>query len=303
MKQALLIGGRGFAGSHMNRLLSTDYTVTSVGSDCDIQDKDKIYSLVKKVCPDVVVNMAFITTVRETFADPDKTFQIGYYGMLNLMLALKHNGFKGRLLNVSSSEVYGFPDPTSLPMDELTPLRPMSPYSVTKIAVEALCYQWSQTEGIDVVTARPFTHIGPHQSDRFALSSFSKQIAEMLLGKEDRVIRIGNLESTRDITDVRDVVRAYKMLLEHGKSGEVYNVCSGHEIKIRELLDKLIEKSGLEIKIEQDENLVRGNEQQRVCGSFKKLNQSVGWKPEISIDQTLADMIEYWKKHLTECIA
>jgi GDP-4-dehydro-6-deoxy-D-mannose reductase len=303
MKQALLIGGTGFAGCHMNRLLSTDYTVTSVGSDCDIRDKDKIYSLVKKSHPDVVVNMAFITTVRETFSDPDKTFQIGYYGMLNLMSALKHCGFNGKLLNISSSEVYGFPDPMSFPMDELTPLRPMSPYSVTKIAVEALCYQWSQTEGIDVVTARPFTHIGPHQSDRFALSSFSKQIAEILLGKREKVIRIGNLESTRDLTDVRDVVRAYKLLLERGKSGEIYNVCSGHEIKTRSLLEKLIEKSGIDILIEQDENFVRGNEQQRVCGSFKKLNQEVGWKPEISIDQTLVDMIEYWKQKLAEGIA
>jgi len=300
MKRALLIGGTGFAGCHMNRLLSTDYKVTSVGSDCDIRDKDKSYSLVKKVCPDVVVNMAFITTVRETFDDPDKTFQIGYYGMQNLMSALKHYDFKGKLLNISSSEVYGFPDPINLPVDELTPLRPMSPYSVTKIAVEALCYQWSQTEGIDVVTARPFTHIGPNQSDRFALSSFSKQIAEMLLGKRERVIRIGNLESTRDITDVRDVVQAYKTLLEHGKRGEIYNVCSGHEIKIRDLLEKLIEKSGLEVKIEQDENLVRECEQQRVCGSYKKLNQEVGWEPEISIDQTLVDMINYWKQYLAE---
>ena len=125
----------------------------------------------------------------------------------------------------------------------------------------------------------------------------------MLLGKKDRVIRIGNLESTRDITDVRDVVQAYKMLLEQGKSGEIYNVCTGHEIKTRGLLEKLIEKSGLEIKIEEDENLVRGNEQQRVCGSFKKLNKEVGWKPEIPIDQTLIDMIEYWKQSLAEGVA
>jgi len=300
MKRALLIGGTGFAGCHMSRLLSTGYTVTSVGSDCDIRDKKKVFALVEQVRPDVVINMAFITTVRETFVDPDKTFQIGYFGMFNLMSALKHYSFKGKLLNISSSEVYGFPDPKNLPMDESTPLRPMSPYAVTKIATEALCYQWSQTESLNIITARPFTHIGPGQNDRFALSSFSKQIAEILLGLRVPVMRVGNLDSTRDITDVRDTVRAYKLLLEHGKRGEVYNICSGSEVRIRTLLDKLIEQSGIQVQVNQDESLVRGSEQQRVWGNFHKLKQETEWKPEIPIDQTLDDMINFWKLRLAE---
>jgi GDP-4-dehydro-6-deoxy-D-mannose reductase len=300
VKKALLIGGTGFAGQHMGQLLSADYLVTSVGSGHDVCDREKVFSLVEKENPDVVVNMAFITTVRETFADPDKAFQIGYFGMLNLISALKNYNFKGRLLNISSSEVYGHPDYKSLPMDEFTPLRPMSPYSVTKIATEALCFQQSQTEGIDIVTARPFTHIGPGQSDRFALSSFSKQIAEILLGMRDPVIRVGSLDSTRDITDVRDVVQAYKLLLEQGSNGEVYNICSGHEVTIKSLLEKLISKSGIEIRIVQDNKLMRGCEQQRICGNYHKLKQRTGWKPKISIDQTLIDMIDSWTLNITE---
>jgi len=295
VKKALLIGGTGFAGQHMSQLLSLDYLVTVVGSDHDVCDKEQIFSLVQKENPDVVVNMAFITTVRETFADPDKAFQTGYFGMLNLISALKNYSFKGSLLNVSSSEVYGHPDYTSLPLDELAPLRPMSPYSVTKIATEALCFQKSQTEGIKIVTARPFTHIGPGQSGRFALSSFSKQIAEILLGIRDPVIMVGSLDSTRDITDVRDVVRAYKLLLEQGFNGEIYNICSGHEVTMQSLLEKLISKSGMEIRIVQDNKLMRGFEQKRICGNYQKLKQRTGWQPEITIDQTLMDMIDSWK--------
>lgn len=299
MKLALLIGGTGFVGCHMNSLLSAEYKVVSTGSECDIRDKQKITSLIENSKPDVVVNFAFITTVKETFANPEKNFEIGFNGMLNLLMALKNINFKGKLLNISSSEVYGHPDISYLPMTEATPLKPMSPYSVVKIAVEALCYQWSQSESLDIVTARPFTHVGPGQSDRFALSSFSRQIAEMQLNIRKPVMRVGNLESTRDFTDVRDVVRAYDLLLKYGKSGEVYNICTGRETKMEALLNKMISSSGLKINVEKDETLFRSAEQQRICGSNEKLRNETGWLPEILLEQTLADMVDEWKNRLT----
>jgi len=298
LKRALLIGGAGFAGCHMARLLEKEYLVTIADRKYDIRDKEKIQSLVKSVNPDVVINFAFLTTVRETFADPEATYQVGFHGMLNLLNALKLAGFKGKILNVSSSEVYGFPDERYLPLDELAPMKPMSPYSVAKIAVESLCYQWSQTEGLNIVTARPFTHIGPGQSDRFALSSFARKIAEMLLGLRPPEMQVGNLDSTRDITDVRDTVHAYKLLLEHGKSGETYNICSGCEVRIRSLLDMLIDQSGIQVQVNQDQGLVRSSEQQRVLGSYQKLKNATGWHPETPIEQTLLDMIDCWKSKL-----
>jgi len=298
MRRALLIGGTGFVGCHMGRLLRTDFEVLSTGSDCDISDKQKIMTLIGNFRPDIVVNFAFITTVRETFANPERNLEIGFHGMLNLLMALRKINFKGRLLNISSSEVYGQPDVSFLPMKETTQLKPMSPYSVVKIAVEALCYQWSQTEGMNIITARPFTHVGPGQSDRFALSSFSRQIAEMQLNRRQLVMRVGSLDSTRDFTDVRDVVRAYDLLLKFGRSGEVYNICTGRETKMEVLLNKMIASSGLKINVEKDETLVRSAEQQRICGNSKKLQNETGWLPEIALEQTLTDMVDEWKNRL-----
>ena len=298
MKGALLVGGTGFVGSHLRKLLEPEYMVTAVGREFDIRDKARIETLVQETSPNIVVNLAFITTVRETFANPERTYQTGFYGMLNLLSALKRNAFQGRMLNISSSEVYGFPEKGGLPIKERNPLKPMSPYSVAKLAAEALCHQWSKTEGLEIITARPFTHIGPGQSDRFALSSFSKQLAEMLLGRRDPVMRVGNLECTRDITDVRDVVRAYKLLLESGINGEIYNVCSASEIKISALLEGLIDASKLHVRVETDERLVRATEQQRILGDYTKLNNITGWRPEIPLSRTLPDMIEWWKQKL-----
>lgn len=297
-KTALLIGGTGFVGMHMQKTLSPRFKVVATGHQTDIRDTGLIASLVKSVVPDVVVNFASITTVREAFADPVRAYQIGFLGTLNLLTALKEHGFSGRMLNISSSEVYGHPDPGQLPIREDTPLRPMNPYSVNKVATEALCYQWSQTEQFEIVTARPFTHIGPGQSDRFSISSFSKQVAEILLGKREPVIYVGDLQTTRDFTDVRDVVDAYVLLLENGRNGEVYNVCSGEEITTRSLLDELIESSGTPINVTHDKSLLRSTEQRRILGSHDKISSEMGWEATIPISRTLADMQSYWVDRL-----
>jgi GDP-4-dehydro-6-deoxy-D-mannose reductase len=297
-EQALLIGGNGFVGKHMNRILKNEFTVTSTGREFDIRDKELICDLVESVRPSVVINFAFVTTVLETFADPYYTYQTGLIGMLNLLQALKSINFNGKILNISSSEVYGFPDQSDFPIGELAPLKPMSPYSVAKISAESLCYQWCKSEGMHIVTARPFTHIGPGQSDRFALSSFAKQLAEMELGLKEHVMNVGNLCNTRDITDVRDVVKAYYLLLKYGQKGEIYNVCSGSEVEISVLLDHLIEISGIEVAVNTDKSLVRSLDKNRIIGSYNKLKNATGWSPEISLEITLSDMIKFWKEQL-----
>ena len=297
-ERALLLGGHGFVGRHMSQALDDKFSVTATGREFDIRNKGLIQSLVESIRPTVVVNFAFITTVRETFEDPSNTYQTGLLGMLNLLEALKAIKFSGRILNISSSEVYGFPDARDLPIVESAPLKPMSPYSVAKVSAEALGYQWFKSEGMNIVTARPFTHIGPGQTDRFALSSFSKQLAEMALGLKEPVIEVGNLNSTRDITDVRDIVRAYCLLLDVGEEGEIYNVCSGREVKIKKLLDRLIELSEIAVTVKMEKSLVRSTEQNQIFGSYKKLCDTTGWIPEISLDVTLLDMFEFWKKKL-----
>ena len=300
MKKALLIGGTGFAGQHLARLLEMDHEVVSVGSVYDVADKDTVMSLVKNENPDVVVHMAAITTVRESIIDPDRAFQIGFFGLNNLIQALKKYDFQGRLLNISSSEVYGFPDVKNLPLKESAPLRPMSPYAVTKIATEALSFQQSQTGEVDIVTARPFTHIGPGQSGRFAMASFAKQITEVKLGLKEPIINVGNLESTRDILDVRDVAAAYKSILNVGITGEVYNVCSDKESRMIDLLDRLIEQAGIHIEVKVDKNLVRKQEQQRILGCSDKLRNQTGWQPGIRLEQTFADMLHDWERVISD---
>lgn len=297
-ENALLLGGTGFAGTHMRNLLTAEYNVISTGHSDDIRSRELVSRLVKRASPAVVVNFASITTVRESLEDPEKTYHIGFWGTLNLLSALKEHGFCGRFLNVSSSEVYGFPGEDQLPITEETPVCPMSPYSVSKIAAEALCYQWSQTEAFEIVTARAFTHIGPGQSDRFAISSFARQIAGIMLGMREPVIRVGNMDTTRDLTDVRDVARAYAILLEKGRNGNIYNVCSGSETYMRTLLNDLIKLSMIDIRVEMEPSIIRGREQQRIRGSFEKLNKETGWFPEIPISQTLSDTLAYWIEKL-----
>ena len=294
MQTALLVGGNGFVGRHMQRTLLTSFKVIATDRSSDIRDAVKIRNLVKSVSPDIVVNFASITTVRESLLDPLDTYRIGFLGTLNLLEALKEHGFKGRMLNISSSEIYGFPSSDLLPINEKATLRPMSPYSVSKVSTEALCFQWSQTEDFEILTARPFTHIGPGQSDRFAISNFAKQLAEISLGKRNPVINVGNLHATRDITDVRDVVNAYRLLLEKGCNGQAYNVCSGVEVSINKLLNELIELTELEVSIEADDSLLRNVEQKRIYGNCEKIYKATDWRPKISLRKTLSDTFSYW---------
>lgn len=298
VKKVVLLGGTGFAGKHMARLLRPNHEVFAYGREIDIRDKSLIQKVLSQHTPDWVVNFASVTTVRESFADPVMTYEIGFLGNLNLITMLQEIGFSGRLLNISSSEVYGHPMPKELPLSESSELRPMSPYAVSKLAAEFLCYQSNCSVQFDILSARPFTHIGPGQSDRFAVSNFARQIAEVDLGSREPVIRVGDLSTTRDFTDVRDVVRAYWLLLESGKTGEVYNVCSGMETSLLNVLERLVAKSRRVIRVEMDETMLRNAEQKRLYGSYDKLNQDTGWHPEIELEKTLADTLGYWLHEL-----
>ena len=294
MTKTLILGGSGFVGTHM-LARSPDWTKTIVeGRGVDIRDKEALRFLIKNTQPDYVVNLAAITTVKEAIVSPKDSYDITFYGSLNVLEILRDCKFQGTFLYVSSSEVYGHPTASSLPLNENSILAPMSPYSVGKIATEYLCSYWQEANKFSIIIARPFTHIGPGQSDRFSIASFSRQVSKIVQGEQDPVIKVGDINTTRDFTDVRDIVDAYWLLLESGKSGEIYNVCSGTENKISSVLDRLVAVSGQNIDIQIDSDRLRNIEQQRIVGSAQKLCEVTGWVPKISLEDTLSDMLNYW---------
>jgi GDP-4-dehydro-6-deoxy-D-mannose reductase len=246
--------------------------------------------------PDYVIHLAAQSYVPQSFADQKTTYDINFYGTYNILSALKKNGFGGRFLFVSTGDVYGLVDSNELPVNEDNKIRPRNPYSVSKVAAEALCYQWSQTEKFEILIVRPFNHIGPGQSEKFVVSSFAKQVVEIKNAKKEPFISVGDIEVTRDFTDVRDIVQAYDLLLDKGRNGEIYNVCSGKEYKIGSILMQLIELAGIDAEIKVDESKLRYSEQRRMQGSYEKLTKETKWKPEIELKTSLNDILKYWEK-------
>ena len=301
--RALIVGGTGFVGRHLAQRLSNRYEVVTSGRADDIRDPKRMLSLVANTRPEVVVNLAALTTVRETFQSPRETYEVGLLGLLNLFEALKTCDFKGHFLEVSSSEIYGIPAADQLPLTEATPLSPLHPYAVAKLAAEALCHQWRHSEALDIKIARPFTHIGPGQSSRFSVANFVHQVAKIMAGRHEPVVRVGDLTTTRDLTDVRDVVRAYDAIIHQGRSGGIYNVCSGEEIAMRTVLDELIRLSGMDIEIVIDAGLLRRAEQLRLRGIYTALKADTGWQPEIPLISTLKDTLQYALRQSSELAA
>ena len=308
MKRLFLTGHDGFVGQTLRALLagktgdSRDYDLVLPSSAYDLRDQASIERAIAGEAFDCVIHLAAQSFVPESFRDPRQTFEVNFVGTLNLFQALQRCGFRGRLLYVSSAEVYGLVAPSEMPIGEACPARPRSPYGVSKIAAEALCDQWSQTEGLDVIIARPFNHIGPGQSERFVVSSFARQLAEIKLGRRDPVIAIGDVEVTRDVTDARDVVNAYLLLLEQGGTAETYNVCSGRESWVRDILATLLELSGVDAQLVQDSARLRPTDQKRLLGSCEKLHRRTGWAPTIELRASLRDTLAHWERELAACL-
>ena len=298
IKKVLIFGGTGFVGQHMSAQCPDGFSVVLVGRTSDICDKASVRRLIESIRPTVVVNFASVTTVKESIADPRLCFSISFYGMLNLLEVLDECNYTGILLYSSSSEVYGHPEPINFPLTEYSsPVNPMNPYAIGKMATEYLCKYWHNKNCTNIIVARPFTHIGPGQSDKFAISNFAKQISEVKRGLRKPIIKVGNINTSRDLTDVRDIVNAYWLLIKYGRVGEIYNICSGIERNIGDVLADLIKLSKLPIQIKIDPILFRENEIKRIIGSYEKINNDTGWKPVISFEETLDDLFNYWDKY------
>ena len=290
----LLTGANGFVGQTMQAALPC----VPLPDGLDLRDRAALDAAIAEIQPDMVIHLAAQSFVPASFENPRETFDINFYGTLNLLEALQSVGFKGRMLFVGSGDTYGRVPEAALPVREEHPLHPRNPYAVSKVAAEALCYQWSQTSGFEIVMARPFNHIGPGQSPRFAITDFARQVTEIRLGRHAQVLQVGDIDVTRDITDVRDVVRAYALLLEKGRNGGIYNVCSGREHSIRDLLQRLIALAGVEARIERDQTRLRPAEQRRMVASFDLLHRDTGWQPLIPIERSLQDLLNDWEKQL-----
>lgn len=300
MKKLLVTGINGFVGSAIKAALekgqyTRDLELVAMDEHLELLDSRLMDNVVNNVQPDCVIHLAAQSFVPAAFADPRETLKVNLFGTLNLLQALKAANFRGRLLYISSGDVYGLIAPEQLPVDEAQPIRPRNPYAVSKAAAEALCYQWSQTEDFEIIIVRPFNHIGPGQSERFVISDFCRQAVEIKRGRR-AAMEVGDIDVTRDFTDVRDVILAYFALLENGINGETYNVCGGKEHLLHALLERILAIAGVKAELRKDPRRLRRSEQRRMAGSYEKLRRATKWQPVIGIDQSLKDIIGSWER-------
>lgn len=303
MKQLLVTGSHGFVGTTLSRMLAAKsarptWRLTGTPADFDVRDARHTLEVVTAAKPDAVIHLAAASAIPEAFRNPANTLDINVMGTLHLLEALKKTGFSGRMLFAGTGDVYGSVPEDALPVAEDRLPAPRNPYAVSKLAAEALCYQWFASDGMQIMLARPFNHIGPGQSDKFVVSDFAKQLIEIRLGRRDPVVHVGDIDVTRDFTDVRDVVNAYLALLDHGAPGQIYNVCSGVERSIRSLLLQLIELAGVEVAIDTDPQRFRHAEQRRVRGDPEKIKNATQWHASTPIEDSLSSTLDYWEEQL-----
>ncbi len=295
----LVTGANGFVGRHLlaleatGRMLSWRLQIPPAGFE--LLNPDSLDAALQMGVPDAVIHLAGQTFVPEAFRDPQHTLQVNLLGTLNLLQALKRKGFAGSFLYVSSGDVYGQVEELSLPVSECLAPRPRNPYAVSKVAAELLCQQWSYAEPWRIMIARPFNHIGAGQADAFVIPSMARQLIRVRRGLQPPRLEVGDVDVTRDFLDVGDVLQAYLALLQHGRSGEIYNVCSGVERQVRDLITQMASLAGVEVALLQDAQRLRRAEQRRVVGCSKKLQQETGWKPSISIMETLQSVLSDWE--------
>jgi GDP-4-dehydro-6-deoxy-D-mannose reductase len=296
--RALVTGAAGFVGHHLvGHLESMGDTVVAVDrhEGPDLLDPAALDAFVAAVDPDAIYHLAGWSDVGGSWSEPQAAFAANAVGTLNLLQACR--SVTARVLSVSSADVYGRVALSELPLTEDAPLRPVTPYAVSKVAADFLGVQASLGYGLDVIRVRAFNHLGPGQTNRFVAPAIAERIARNEFDRTE-VVPVGNLTPRRDFTDVRDVVRAYRLLVTHGEAGEAYNVCSGTDIAISDLADQLVSMAASPMRLEEDPSLQRPVDVPMLRGDSTKLHKATGWEPEIALRQTLSDLLEEWRSRV-----
>jgi len=263
----------------------------------DLRDVEAVRRLIKSTRPDLVFHLAGVANLGDSWNRPRETTEAIVLGSSNLLEAMLEHAPDARVLIAGSAQEYGWVPADGLPIDERTPLRPQNPYGVSKACVDLLAGYFADAHGLHAVRTRAFNHTGPGQSDDFAIPSFARQIAEASARGAKRIeLRTGNLGVRRDFTDVRDVVRAYRLALEHGAPGAVFNVCSGRPVELSDVVSRVAQCAGVEVATRVDPDRLRAGEPVEFYGSHAFLTAKTGWRPKIELDRTIGDLFEWWRE-------
>uniref|UniRef100_A0A7C2B668 SDR family oxidoreductase n=2 Tax=Thermomicrobium roseum TaxID=500 RepID=A0A7C2B668_THERO len=313
MRRALITGASGFAGSHLAAHLASSGRWEVIGLSarpsapspyfvqhlvCDLLNGELVRRTITYWRPEVIFHLAAVSYVPRSFQDPVGTIANNMIGQVHLLEAARTLDPPPIVIVVSSSDAYGLVHEDELPVTEAQPFRPLSPYGVSKAGQDLLGLQYYLAYGLPVVRVRPFTHIGPGQSERFSISGFARQIAEAELGLAPPVLLVGDLNVERDLLDVRDVVRAYELVADQRFVGQVFNIASGYSWKLAEVVERLLAMARLPLRVEQDPGRLRPVEVRVLRGDASALRAATGWRPEIPLEQTLADTLDYWRRTL-----
>lgn len=296
--RALVTGSRGFVGTWLTSYLEDGGDdVVGIDRETDVTDAEAVRGALEQADPDAIYHLAALTHVGRSWSDPADVFRVNALGTLAVLEAARNLRPAPTVLLVSSAEVYGTVAADCLPVDEDTRLAPVTPYAASKVAAEYLGVQAHLAHGLRVVRVRPFNHVGPGQSSSFVVSALAERIVKAQVAGSTS-IAIGNLSPRRDLTDVRDVVRAYRLLVERGTPGEVYNVCSGHDVAISEVARRLLALAGAELELVTDPSLARPVDVPVLRGDATRLSTATGWAPSIDLDDTLRDVLHHWRSRL-----
>ena len=267
--------------------------------ESDLRDFFSVRNLLEQSQPDYIIHLAAQSFVAASWQTPSETITNNTISQTHLLEGTRQVCPKARFLAIGSSEEYGLVYPEELPIRETNPLRPLSPYAVSKVAQDLMGYQYYKSYGLHVVRTRAFNHTGPRRGENFVTSNFSRQVAEIEAGLREPVISVGDLKPTRDFSDVRDIVRGYWLLLERGTAGEVYNLCSGVDWSIERVLHFLLAESKTSgIEVRQDPARLRPSDVPILRGDAEKMRKATGWEPRIALEDTLRDLLEYWRQRV-----
>jgi len=261
----------------------------------DLIDENSVENLIYEFQPEFILHLASFSSVLFSWKNPILSYQNNINIFLNLLEAVRKLNIQARIISVGSSEEYGNIDKNQLPLKEELPPNPVSPYAVARVSQEMLSKVYVDGFGMDIVMTRSFNHIGPGQKDIFAISSFARQIVGLKKNKSSKnEMKTGDISIVRDFIDVRDVVRAYYLLLQKGKNGEIYNICTGRGFSLSEIINKMAEIAGVNVIPRLDKRLIRPNDNKIIIGSNEKVKKDIGWDMKINLEKSLEDILEYW---------